>query len=232
MDKKKIYICGINQESNSFNPTFSTLKIFSIKEKDEIAMDANNAQVQGVLKGIQEEDMTPIYGVYFRATPGATLLDEVLETFLNKLEADLKTVGEIDGVAIVFHGATVSQTHEDVCGDVSEFIRKIVGENVPITASFDLHANITEKIARNIDFICGFQKYPHLDILETGYRSIKMLAEYFKDYAVKTYKTSVPVIAPASGYTTETRALKTLMDKGREYVKQGKILDFSIRILV
>ena len=226
--KKKIFICGIRQESNSFNATLATLKNFAIKEKDDLAKDENNAQLKGVLKGIQEEQMIPVFGTYFGASPGATVSDSVVDSFLDKIAKDLRSEEAIDGVAILFHGATVSETREDVCGDVSEFIRKIVGEDMPITASFDLHANITDKIARNVDFICAFQKYPHLDIFETGYRSIKILGEYFRDNRVKTYRTTVPVIASASGYTTDTKELKDLMARGHEYVKQGKILDFSI----
>jgi microcystin degradation protein MlrC len=36
------------------------------------------------------------------------------------------------------------------------------------------------------------------------------------------------MIASASGYTTQTKELKELMQKGFDYVKQGKIIDFSI----
>ena len=226
--KKKIFICGINQESNSFNATIATFKDFAIKGKGDLAKDENNAQLKGVLRGIQEENMIPVFGTYFWASPGAIVSDSVVDSLLNKIAKDLSDQNAIDGIAIIFHGATVSETREDVCGDVSEFIRKIVGEEMPITASFDLHANITEKIARNVDFICAFQKYPHLDIFETGYRSIKVLGEYFRDNRVKTYRTTIPMIASASGYTTDTKELKALMERGHEYVKQGKILDFSI----
>ena len=226
--KKKIFICGIYQETNSFNTTLSTFDNYIIKKKEFLAND-NNTRLEGILRGIEEENMVPLFGTYFWAAPGATVADCVVAALLNEIEKDLlKEYEKIDGVAIIFHGATVSETREDVCGDVSECIRKIVGEDMPITASFDLHANITKKIAQNVDFICGFQKYPHLDVFETGYRSIKILGEYFRDNCVKTYRTTIPVIASASGYTTETKELKALMARGYEYVRQGKILDFSI----
>ena len=228
MKEKKIYICEINQETNSFNATRSTFKNYIIKEKDAFAKDENNSRLKGILKAMKEENMSPVFGTYYWASSGATLEDAVVDSLLEKIQNDLKNIEKVDGIAIIFHGATVSETREDVCGDVSELIRNIVGEDIPITASFDLHANITEKIAKNVDFICAFQKYPHLDVCETGYRSIKVLGEYFRDNQVKTYYTTVPVIASASGYTTETEALKKLMNLGHEYVKQGLILDFSI----
>ena len=227
MEKKKIFTFALNQESNSFNSSLTTFKNFSVKKRGEWDDDKNH-RIQGVFKGMEEENMRPVFGPCFWSASGAPVADEVIDEFLNCLEEDLKHAGKIDGVAIMFHGATVSKSREDVCGDISEFVRKRVGEEIPITASFDLHANITEKIAKNVDFICGFQKYPHLDIFETGYRSIKVLGEYFKDNGVKTYLTHVPVIASASGYTTETKELKSLMERGNEYVKQGEILDFSV----
>ena len=201
-NRKRIYICGFNQESNSFNVSCATIEKFQVKEKEDLKTERENAQLNGVLKGMQVENMVPIFGTLFWATPGAIVADEVVEDFLQRVENDLKTIGEFDGVAIIYHGATIAETQEDACGYMSECIRRIVGEEKPITASFDLHANITEKVAKNVDFICGFQEYPHLDIFETGYRSVKMLGEYFKNPSVKTYRASVPVIASASGYTT------------------------------
>ena len=229
MEKKRIFIFAINEESNSFNPTFASFNDFIIKKSGEWDND-DALGVRGALKAMAEDDMTPVFGPYFwsMSGAGAPLKDELINELFVRLEQDLKTAGQIDGVSIIFHGATVSETREDVCGDVSEFVRKLVGDELPITASFDLHANITEKLTKNVNFICGFQKYPHLDIFETGYRSVKMLGEYFKDNRVKTYFTRVPVIASASGYTTDSKELKALMEKGKNYVNQGKILDFSV----
>ena len=224
---KKIFICGINQESNSFNNKLATRDFFVVKSGKDLA-ESNVTRLKGVLKGMEEENMSPIFGSYFWSSPGSPVADEVIKEFIETIEKELRSAGKIDGVAIMFHGATVSASCDDVCGYVSEFIRNIVGNGVPITASFDLHANITEKIARNIDLICSFQKYPHLDVFETGYRSIKMLGEYFKDNSVKTYRVTIPMIASASGYTTDTKELKALMDKGRALVDSGDILDFSI----
>ena len=225
--QKRIFVCGLNQESNSFNPVVTGIDKYATYYGKEMVNPKNNLQLQGALDAISEENFIPVYGTFFSTFPAGTLDASVVDTFLQATLKDLDSVGEFDGVAVVMHGATVSTTSDDVCGDILQVIRERVGDK-PITVSFDLHANITDKIVKNADFICGFQRYPHLDIYNAGYRSVKVLAKHFNGEKVKTYKVALPIIASASNYTTESGALKDLMAKGHAYVKDGKIDDFSI----
>jgi microcystin degradation protein MlrC len=122
----------------------------------------------------------------------------------------------------------MSDTSDDVCGDILESIRNAVGEKVIISVSFDLHANVTEKTLKNVDYVSGYQTYPHLDLYEVGVRSAERIIEHFEKGRAYVSRAEAPIIAPAHAYTTSTRELKKLMDKANGIKESGKIVDYAI----
>ena len=72
------------------------------------------------------------------------------------------------------HGAAQSEQSDDPEGDIVVAIREIVGEDVPITVGLDLHANISERMVRNANTISIYQRYPHVDVWETGERAARL----------------------------------------------------------
>lgn len=225
---KKIFVCGFRQESNSFNPLpeeFEKFSAFGIYEGEEAGK--NFQAVAGMYKILKENGIESIDGVVARAGSGGPVKSEVIDWFLDKITDKLKA-NKVDGVLLALHGATITEKSDDVCGDIVEKVRSIVGKAVPISASFDLHANITEKMIKNVDYISGFQAYPHIDQLETGIRAAKRLVEHLNGEPKKTVCVSIPMIAPAHGYTTETGALNKLKKRAESLVESGEICDFTI----
>ncbi len=228
--KKRIFVCGLHQESNCFNPVPMPKSMFGIIEDDNMKRCINeNISTGGIVNYLESrDDVDAIYSIVMRAPSGAPIKTEVVDHFLGKVLPDLKKAGKIDGVAVSLHGATMSEVSDDVCGDVLEIIRKEVGEDMPIAAAFDLHANITEKIAKNADYICGYNEYPHIDQAETGIRAAKALVAHLDGKPAKTARVAIPMIAPAHGYTTKTGKLLELVTKARAMVSSGRIIDYTI----
>jgi microcystin degradation protein MlrC len=54
-------------------------------------------------------------------------------------------------------------------------VRRLVGPDMPVVASLDLHANVTQKMVDNASFMSAYRTYPHIDWLQTGQR----VAEWF-----------------------------------------------------
>lgn len=233
MQAKRVFVCGIVQESNSFNPIYATLDDFAqygIYEGDEL-LNPNSkrgATIDGMLKVLDDNKITPVPGVSLRATSGGPLSDDVVEWFLDKTITAINKADKLDGVLVSLHGATMSASSGDVCGDILEKIRQTVGENVVISASFDLHANITEKIIKNADYISGYQTYPHLDHYEVGMRAAERLSEHLNGSSCKVARVEIPMIAPAHGYTTANGGLAKLMARAEDMKICGKIIDYSI----
>ncbi|MBQ3865848.1 MAG: M81 family metallopeptidase, partial [Clostridia bacterium] len=199
--QKKVFVCGFSQESNSFNLVLTDYDVF---EKNGIFEGGKLPEgktclppADWMLKTLLEAGVSVCCGVIMRAGSGGPVRQEVVDRFLRKTIAALREE-KPDGVAVAMHGATVSDKIEDVCGTILETIRQEVGPEVPISASFDLHANITAKIAENANFVTGFQRYPHLDQVETGVRAARRLLEALNGEKLFVRRAMMPMIAPAS----------------------------------
>ncbi|MBR2878703.1 MAG: M81 family metallopeptidase [Clostridia bacterium] len=227
---KKVFLCGLHQESNSFNPLLSEYEDFGHLKGDELINRGRAAGVIvfGMIEVLKSYGITPVCGSVLRAGSGGPLNSKVYEFFINDTIAEIRKAGKIDGVVVDLHGATVSDKSDDVCGDILEAIRNEVGEDAIISASCDLHGNITEKMVKNADYVSGYQSYPHIDLGETGSRAAKVLCERLDGRNLKMARVALPIMAPAHGYTTASGNLKVLMDKAFKLKEDGTIFDFSI----
>lgn len=227
---KKVFLCGLHQESNSFNPVLTTYAYFRHLRGEELINLGKDAgyTIFGMVEGLRAHGITPLCGSFLNAGSGGPIDAAVYENFISNTLVDIKKAGKVDGVLVELHGATLSNQSDDVCGDILESIRNLVGEDVVISASCDLHAKVTEKMVKNADFISGFQAYPHIDLYETGKRAADALCAKMSGKNLKMARVSLPVIAPAHGYTTTAGNLKKLMEKGFGLKNDGTIFDFSI----
>ena len=224
--KKRVFVCSFQQETNAFNPIVSTASCFG-RGRCETHIGAKT-MIGGMIAPLLEAALSVTYGLAWGAYSGGPAADDVWQGFLRETLESLASKGPFDGVAICLHGATASETNGDVCGEIVSAVRALVGETVPIAVACDLHANVTLKAAKSVDYICGFLEYPHTDQYETGVRAARLLCSHIAGNPRKTAYASVPMIAPAHAYTTREGGLRALFDDAKEMVKEGVIADFSI----
>jgi microcystin degradation protein MlrC len=92
----------------------------------------------------------------------------------------LEEAGKLDGVYLDLHGAMVSEEFEDGEGEILRRVRKAVGPRVPIAASLDLHANVTQAMMDAADALVAYRTYPHIDMADTGARAARLLDHMLK----------------------------------------------------
>jgi microcystin degradation protein MlrC len=108
------------------------------------------------------------------AQPGGIVTDNAFE----RLSADIiGPLGDLapDAVFIELHGAMVTERFDDAEGELLKRVRAVVGPDVPILSTLDLHGNITEECVRTATFMTAFRTYPHVDWGETGRRAARFL---------------------------------------------------------
>lgn len=228
----KILICEFHQESNTFNPIVMTLEqtvkqCFCEGSAFYAARKKTPCTVHGGIDAVEQTGGTVITGVAAYFPTGGRLEDAILELLFERTEFYIRQNEGFDAVYLALHGATCTVSSDDACGDYLEFVRNLVGE-MPIVVSCDLHANITEKMMRNADAICGYQTYPHVDQYETGYRACSLCLELLNKEPVFTAAVRVPMLTPPSGYTSMSEPFKSVMDAGKALVQEGTLLDFSV----
>ena len=98
---------------------------------------------------------------------------ELLETISRRLKAALP----IDAVYICAQGAALTTEDDDPDGTLFEMVRGIVGPDVPIAATLDLHANVSERMVQSIDAFLGYRTNQHLDVRERGAEAAAAIRE-------------------------------------------------------
>jgi microcystin degradation protein MlrC len=69
------------------------------------------------------------------------IIDEILN-----IERELSGESSLDGVYILNHGAMTTTDEEDPDWLLYQAIRRTVGPHVPVVATVDLHANISQRM--------------------------------------------------------------------------------------
>src|SRR2546422_8761962 len=98
------------------------------------------------------------------ASPAGRVTADFYEATTRRLLDDLRGAGRLDGVLLDLHGAMVPEGLEDGEGDLLRAVRATVGSAVPVTATLDLHANVTAGMGRHPTLLHGYQTYPHVDM--------------------------------------------------------------------
>ena len=231
--KPRVLVFEFHQESNTFNPKiepierFNPQMIFEGEECFKSRVDLLGVG-SGSIKALWERGAEVIPSVFMHAASGGRVDDQVLSHLTERLEHHIKAAGELDGIVATLHGATCTESCDDACGVLMERIRALVGEKVVIAAAFDLHANITERMIKSVDIICGYNTYPHIDHFKTGHRASTLCMDLLEGKKHQMAIAEIPMLIPPAGYTDKEGAFKVLMDRAKEMVAQGKIADFTI----
>ncbi|MEM7040038.1 MAG: M81 family metallopeptidase, partial [Bacteroidota bacterium] len=109
------------------------------------------------------------------AWSGGPLEQEIYLDFKQKAVEALENVEELAGIYVSLHGAMGVEGMRDPESDFLQAIRDVVGMEMPLAVSFDLHANVTAENVRLASFIVGYHTNPHRDHRSTGYRATKTL---------------------------------------------------------
>ncbi len=109
------------------------------------------------------------------ATPSAHVTENAYERIAAMLIEAIRGALPLDGLYLDLHGAMVCEHLEDGEGELLRRVREVVGRDLPIAVSLDLHANITPEMVKHADVLDVFRTYPHVDMGETGARAAMML---------------------------------------------------------
>ena len=181
-----------------------------------------------MFQAIQESDGEILPACSMKSQSGGPVDQKALDFFLEKTMAVIQQNRPVDGVFLSLHGATQTAEWDDAGGVILETIRKVVGDQAVIAVSADLHANVTLRWVKNADLICGYRSYPHLDYFDTGYRAAKLGMRRLHGEKLHMVRVSIPMIIPASSYSSMTSPFKDVIDEAKELVRAEKLGDCSI----
>src|SRR5205807_9548049 len=116
-----------------------------------------------------------VHPISANANPSGIVSDDAFEQIGGMLLAAAANQGPIDGVLLHLHGAMVVDSYEDGEGELLARLRRMLGPDVPVVVTLDLHANVTELMADNASALIAFRTYPHIDQYERDWQGAELL---------------------------------------------------------
>ena len=164
-----------------------------------------------------------------RGQPGGAVLREVFSALLQEHLDRLKASLPLDGVLLVLHGAMMADGEPDATGEFLSRVRGIVGSDVPVVGTLDLHANVSERMVHAATALVGYQTAPHVDMYQTGQKAARMLLDTLSGAVSPTMAlVRLPMILPPENSTHNWGPLAAVINKALGLERDGSILHGSV----
>jgi microcystin degradation protein MlrC len=216
----RILVAECKQEVSTFNPHESGYDDFDVRHGQAL-FDYHRTvgtEVGGVLDVLERTpgvEVVPTYGACF-ITSGGPLAKASWERIEREFLAALRAAPPADGVVFCMHGAMASPAEPDPEGRLLEEARKILGEEIPIVVSLDLHGILTERMVAHADAIVAYHTYPHVDFFRTGQRAARLLLRIMAgEVAPVTALVPVPALVRGNELITETGSFGKVIERAR-----------------
>ena len=175
----KILIGECKQEISSFNPVLSGYQDFEIGRGQEIldyhqGVNTEVCGALGVFQATPDVTLVPVYSARMIVS-GGTLAQADFERIKREFLDAVRAAPPVDGIYLSLHGAMAAEDEDDPEGLLLAEIRQIVGEQIPIVVSLDLHGILTERMLSHANAIVSYHTYPHVDFATTGERAARLL---------------------------------------------------------
>ena len=221
----RILIAECKQEVSTFNPHLSGYDDFAIRRGQEL-LDYHRTvrnEVGGALSvfgAMPDVELVPACSAFF-ITSGGTLAKAAWERIASELLDAVRAAPAVAGVYFCMHGAMATETELDPEGWLLAETRKIVGENVPIVVSLDLHGILTDRMIEQSDAIVAYHTYPHVDFFETGQRAARLLLRIMSgEVRPVTAKVTVPALVRGDELITASGSIRHAVNAAK-HVEQS-----------
>jgi microcystin degradation protein MlrC len=162
------------------------------------------------------------------ASPAGRVTKEFYAEARDRLLADLRTAGRLDGVLLDLHGAMVVEGLDDAEGDLLRAVRVAVG-SLPVAVTLDLHANVTRAMVDAATLLHGYKTYPHVDMNARGREAATRLREVAGGGIRPTVAfRQPPLLPPIAGQLTARGPMRRLYDLADAMERRPGVLTISI----
>src|SRR5919106_163677 len=202
----RVAVLGFHLESNAFAPPseeghFRSLCYVEGEDITRAARAAVSALPAEIPAFYREMDAlgswVPMPVIVTACEPGGPVDEAFFQRTLATMRTRLAAAGPLDGVYISNHGGMTSTGGPDPDGELYEMVRSIVGPRTRVVATVDLHANISERMVKNIDALVSYRTNPHMDQAERARDAARLLRK-FMDGARSTRGFARLPLTPAS----------------------------------
>jgi microcystin degradation protein MlrC len=205
----RIAVGQLWQETNTFNPAPTTRADFEafgvVRGTELVESMADTNELGGFIQALRTwPDKPEIVGlIRLPAWPGGLATAETFAWLRDELMEALRQALPVDAVLLALHGSLAADGTPDVEGDILDAVRAQIGPKVPLVATLDLHANVTQRMARTADALVLYHTAPHIDVFETGQRGAAVLRRILDGARPVTAFQKLPLVVPVERADTQ-----------------------------
>ena len=239
--RPRIGVGGMSIESSHFSPHRSGFDAFNFTRNGELL--SRYTALQPASGGYSPEVAEPAEWfplVHARSLPGGMVLPEVYEALKSELVEMIHMSGPFDGFLLDIHGAMTVVGREDAEADLASAVRIALNEvsartgspRTLISATMDLHGNVSAELVEACDLMTCYRMAPHEDEQETKTRAMKNLLVRLADGTGAPAKAHVriPVLLPGEKTSTRLDPAKRIYNAIPRIEALDGIVDASIWI--
>lgn len=217
----RIVVAECKQEVSTFNPAPSHYEEFRVA-RGQAVLDYHRAvreEVGGALRVLDEDPAVELVPTFATSsnTSGGVLTAESFDRLSSDFLGSLSGLGKVDGVYFCLHGAMQAENENDPEGYLLQETRRILGEQIPIVVSLDIHGILTDRMLEHSTAIVAYHTYPHVDFFETGERAAALLLKILAgEVRPVTARVKIPVLARGDEMITESGAISACIRLAQE----------------
>lgn len=215
----RIAIGGIVHETNTYAVEsfgMTTTESFSIGRGEAILRQAGGRTfIGGMLAGAAEHGHEVVPTFHAFAQPSGTIDADSYASMLGELIDSIEAALPVDAVVLDTHGAGVVDGIDDLEAHLGAAVRELIGPEVPLVTTLDLHGSITEEMNDVFDLMLGVYEYPHVDMYERGVEAIEAVPLLVSgEWKPTTHVERLPMLLPTS--TTDLAPAGDIRDRLHE----------------
>ena len=219
----RIAVGGFLRATNTFAPTKATYDAFvhgggwpGMTFGADVLKTVRgiNVGLAGFIEAAEAKGWELIPTIACGASPSAHVTEDAYERITKVIVDGIANAGPLDAVYLDLHGAMVTEHLDDGEGEILARVRKVIGLDLPLVVSLDLHANVTPEMVQHADALIAYRTYPHVDMAETGRASARHLALLLdtKQKFAKAFR-QLPFLIPISWQCTNDQPTKGIYQK-------------------
>src|SRR3954451_24563332 len=219
----RIAVGGFLHETNTFAPTKATFADFqhgggwpAMTQGPDVlkVMRRINVGLAGFVDSAEANGWELVPTICCGASPSAHVTRDAYERIVKVMVDGISAAGPLDAVYLDLHGAMVTEHLDDGEGEILARVRKVIGKDLPLVVSLDLHANVTPEMVEHADALIAYRTYPHVDMADTGRAAANHLALLLrtKQKLAKAFR-QLPFLIPVSWQCTYDQPSKSIYQK-------------------
>ena len=231
--RPRVLVAQIMHETNTFSRLRTGIDDYArrylhIGADVRPALAGTRTEIGGHIDAAEAHGWDLVMPIAANATPSGPVTEEAWAR-LSGTVLDAARRGGIDAVALALHGAMATESEEDAEGALLAALREILGPDVPVAITLDLHANVSDRMAALADIVVAYRTYPHVDQYERARQAADLLAEALAGRtAPACLVRRPPMLYGANFGRTESGLMATLLEAAADHETEDGILAVSV----